>query len=613
MKNVRILGISAYYHDSAAALIENGRIVAAVQEERFTRSKGDASFPHQAIGYCLQAGGVHEEELDYIVFYESPIVKFERLLISHLVTAPFSLRSLLKAFPVWLTQKLWLEHEIAREMGVKKRVHFCDHHLSHAASAFFPSPFERAAILTIDGVGEWSTASYGLGKGNKVDLLKEIRFPNSVGLVYSAFTHFTGFKINSGEYKLMGLAPYGEPIYADMIREKLVRVQPDGSIVLNQRYFSYVGGLAMTNRRFHAFFGGPPRKPETEITQREMDIAASVQDVVNEIVLTMGNHVFERTGIENLVMAGGVALNCVATGLLSSTGPFKKIWTQPAAGDAGGSLGAALWWWHQKLGNPRIPGKPDGMQGAFLGTDIRPESDEDDEMLRRLGGVWEVLNEEELQNRIAAEVADGRVVSVARGRMEFGPRALGARSILGDARSPKMQKHMNLAIKFRESFRPFAPIVLEEDAAEYFDVAQDSPYMLLVYPVRESRRFKPTGDGAELKGLARLSAPHSDIPAVTHVDYSARIQTVDKVRNPFTHAVLSEFKRLTGCAVMVNTSFNVRGEPIVNTVEDAYRCFMATEIDSLVVGNRFFRKDAQKNRPLNSEERNKWLRRFELD
>lgn len=613
MKRIRILGISAYYHDSAAALVEDGDIVAAAQEERFTRVKGDASFPHNAIAYCLEEGGISEEELDYIVFYERSVSKFERLFVSHVATAPRSLRSFLAAFPSWLTGKLWMEREIASEMGVKKRIYCCDHHISHAASAFFPSPFEESAVLTIDGVGEWSTAAYGRGGGNTIELKKEIRFPNSLGLLYSAFTHFTGFKINSGEYKLMGLAPYGEPRYSDAIRTKLIHTNDDGSVILNQKYFNYVGGLTMTNSRFNDLFDGPPRKPESNITQREMDIAASIQDVVNDVVMKMARHVHEETGSENLVLAGGVALNVVATGHLSVNGPFKRLWIQPAAGDAGGSLGAALWMWHMGLGNPRKPKQPDAMKGAFLGPAILPASETDDALLRTLGGVWQTLTEEALQNRIAGDVAAGKVIAIARGRMEFGPRALSARSILGDARSPRMQSHMNLKVKFRESFRPFAPIVLEEDAAEYFDVRQESPYMLLVYPVTAKRRLQLQDEDKNLFGIERLNRPRSDIPAVTHVDYSARVQTVDSKRHPFMHGVLQRFKEMTGSSVMVNTSFNVRGEPIVNTAEDAYRCFMATEIDSLVIGNRYFEREKQEHRPLNDDERMKWLERFELD
>jgi carbamoyltransferase len=611
MGPIRILGLSCYYHDSAAALVEDGRIVAAAQEERFTRIKGDASFPHQAVACCLDAAGITEQDIDHIVFYENPVAKFERLLTTYHLTAPFSLRSYLQAFPSWLTQKIWLENEIARELGVRKRVVFCDHHLSHAASAFFPSPFERAAVLTIDGVGEWSTTAWGTAAGNRITLREHLRFPNSWGLLYSAFTAYTGFKINSGEYKLMGLAPYGRPIYADLILNKLIRLGDDGSVVLNQDYFDYAGGLRMTNARFHALFGGPPRPPESLVTRREMDLAASIQAVINEALLRLARQVKARTGEEHLVLAGGVALNVVAAGKLSEAGIFKEIWIQPAAGDAGGALGAALWMWFQKLGHARTPEKPDAMQGAFLGTDISRASAKDDAVLQRLDAVWENLGDAALQERIAAAVAAGKVVAVARGRMEFGPRALGARSILGDARSPQMQSHLNLKIKFREGFRPFAPMVLAETAADWFDLRQASPYMLFVSPVLESRRLKTDDQG--LSGIDLLKVPRSTIPAVTHVDYSARVQSIDAQRHPFMRGVLERFAAATGCPVMVNTSFNVRGEPIVNSAEDAYRCFMATEIDCLVVGNRWLERDRQKKCPLNETERAQWLQRFELD
>jgi carbamoyltransferase len=607
----RILGISAFYHDSAAALVEDGRIVGAAQEERFTRIKGDASFPHHAIDWCLEHADITIDDVDHVVFYEQPVVKFERLLTSYLATAPRCLSSFLRSMPSWLTNKLWLEREIACELGVRRRVWFCTHHLSHAASAFFPSPYEEAAILTIDGVGEWSTATWGVGRGNRIELSEEMRFPNSLGLLYSAFTYYCGFKINSGEYKLMGLAPYGQPKYAAVILDKLVHLHDDGSLVLNQNYFNYVAGLTMTSDRFHHLFGGPPRQPESKITQREMDLAASVQAVIDEAILRMGRYVHQRTGLDQLVLAGGVALNCVATGRLSSEGPLRSLWTQPAAGDAGGALGAALWFWHHQLRQPRVVQQPDAMRGSFLGPEIRPQFDDDDAMLRRLGAVWESLSDADLQDRIADGIGAGKVVAIARGGLEFGPRALGARSILGDARSETMQSHMNLKIKFREGFRPFAPMVLAESANEYFAIRQDSPYMLLVYPVRDDRRRQVATDSKF--GLDLLKLPRSDIPAVTHVDYSARVQTVDAIRNPFMHSVLTRFRDRTGCSVIVNTSFNVRGEPIVNTVEDAYRCFMATEIDCLVVGNRFLDRDRQQNRPLNDHERAHWLRRFELD
>lgn len=607
----RILGISAYYHDSAAAIVEDGEVIAAAQEERFTRLKGDSSFPHNAVNFCLAAARITEKEIDHVVFYENPYAKFERLLTTYHATAPASLPSFIRAVPSWLSKKLWMGHEISKELGVDKHVHFCDHHMSHAASTFYPSPFEESAILTIDGVGEWSTTTFGTGKKNEIELFKHIRFPNSVGLLYSAFTSYTGFKINSGEYKLMGLAPYGEAKYADLIKDKLIKIHNDGSIVLNQHYFNYVGGLTMTNDRFHALFGGPPREAESLVTQKEMDIAASIQSVLNEIVLKMGAYVYQQTGMRNLVMAGGVSLNVVATGLLSRQGPFDQIWIQPAAGDAGGALGAALWMWHHELGNPRVVTKPDAMSGAFLGYEIADNSRDDDDVLEKLGAVWDKLDETALKARIADSIADGKIVAVARGKSEFGPRALGARSILADARSKTMQSHLNLKVKFRESFRPFAPMVIAEDAEKYFDIKQESPYMLLCYPVAAGRRLEAPDDGSF--GIEKLKQVRSDIPAVTHVDYSARVQTIDKERNPFIYDVLTRFKEHTGSSVIVNTSFNVRGEPIVNSAEDAYRCFMATEIDCLVVGNRFMRREDQKNRPLSEEDRQSWLKRFELD
>jgi len=608
-----VLGISAYYHDAAAALLRDGEIVAAAQEERFTRIKGDPEFPHRAIDYCLREAGLHERDLEHVVFYESPVTKFERLVTTYHLTAPRSLRSFLSAMPKWLTTNLWLEQEIQRELGIKRPIAFCDHHLSHAASAFFPSPFSEAAILTIDGVGEWSTTTFGIGRGNEIELASEIRFPNSVGLLYSAFTYFTGFRINSGEYKLMGLAPYGDPVYADVIRRELIDIGEGGAIQLNQRYFDYLGGLTMTNERFADLFGGPPRQPEAPITQREMDIAASIQSVLNEVVLTMARHVREQTQMHNLVMAGGVALNVVTTGLLARSGLFDNIWIQPAAGDAGGALGAALWYWHMQLRHPRRPAPADAMKGSLLGPEICPTSQSDDQELRELGAVWTSLDDASAASTLARLIADGFVVAVARGRMEWGPRALGARSILGDARRTDMQSHMNLKIKFRESFRPFAPMVLAEDASFYFDMQHESPYMLFAYPVAERQRVNPPADADRLFGIERLQSPRSTIPAVTHVDYSARVQTVRAETHPFMHAALAEFKRLTGCSVIINTSFNVRGEPIVCTAGDAYRCFAMTDIDYLLVGNRLCARDQQPAAARNAEQREKWLAGFALD
>lgn len=608
-----VLGISAYYHDSAAALLRDGVIVAAAQEERFTRIKADANFPHHAVAFCLEQAQLEIAEVDHVVFYENPLEKFDRLLETYQRTAPYSLRSFLAAMPKWLSRNLWMEKEMCREMGIERHIHFCDHHLSHAASAFFPSPYSEAAVLTLDGVGEWATTTLGIGKGNSIMLQEELRFPNSLGLLYSAFTYFTGFKINSGEYKLMGLAPYGKPIYKDIILEKIIHMDTAGAVTLNQKYFNYAGGLTMTNDAFAEVFGGPARQPETNITQREMDIAASIQAVVEEAVIAIARYAKEKTGMRHLVLAGGVALNVVACGRLTRENIFDSLWVQQASGDAGGALGAALWHWHMVQGQERVVNPDDSMQGAFLGPDISPNAPEDAEMLTRLGAVWEDLNDAELAKRVADLLATEHIVGVAKGRMEWGPRALGARSILGDARSPRMQSHMNLKIKFRESFRPFAPMVLAEYMNEWFDCTQESPYMLLVSPVREAKHI-PLQEGEEkLWGIDLLNIPRSLIPAVTHVDYSARLQTIDTKRNPFIHDVISHFMAQTDCPVIVNTSFNVRGEPIVCTCEDAYRCFMATEIDALVVGNRLLLREQQSQRPLTDAERSTWLRRFEID
>ncbi len=610
-----ILGLSAYYHDSAAALVVDGEIVAAAQEERFTRLKHDYRFPQHAVDYCLAEARLLPEQLDYVAFYDKPLAKFERLLETYLAFAPWGFRSFRKAMPLWLTQKLHLPREMKR--GLKGRYAgpfvFTDHHESHAASAFFPSPFDEAAIITFDGVGEWSTTCLGVGRGNRVTLTHEIRFPHSLGLLYSAFTYFTGFRVNSGEYKLMGLAPYGKPVYKDLILEKLVDLKDDGSYRMDMRYFNYCQGLTMTSRAFERLFDGPPRKPESPVTQREMDLAASVQAVTEEIMLRTAWHVHRQTGLRNLVMAGGVALNCVGNGRILREGPFERLWVQPAAGDAGGALGAALFVWHQLLEKPRHPAGTDGQRGSFLGPAYR--DDEIAEVLDRHGAVYSTCaDDDELCDLVAGLIADGKVVGWFQGRMEFGPRALGARSILGDARNRTMQSVMNLKIKFRESFRPFAPIVLREHVHEYFEMrpGEDSPYMLLVAPVAESVR-QPIGAAQERAfGIEKLRYCRSSIPAVTHVDYSARIQTVDRVRHPLLHKLLSRFYQRTGCPVMVNTSFNVRSEPIVCTPDDAWRCFLMTDMDALVLGRHVLLKELQRRR-VGEEDRRRHLAAFALD
>lgn len=587
MKKI-ILGISAYYHDSAASLIINGEIIAAAQEERFSRLKGDASFPHLAINYCLNEAQIKLSDVDEIVFYEDYLIKFQRILITNHLYIPRSLKSFLAAMPKWLTKNIWLEQQIKKELNTKKNIIFINHHYSHAASAFYPSPYEKAAILTIDGVGEWATTTYGIGEKNKIKLLKEMRFPDSIGLLYSTFTYYTGFKINSGEYKLMGLAPYGKPIYVDLIKEKLLKIFNDGSIKLNQEYFNYTKGLTMSNKKFNQLFGGKPRKPESPITQKEMDIAASIQIIINEVVLKLANHVYQETKCENLVLAGGVALNVVAIGHLKRHSKFKNIWVQPASGDAGGSLGAALAIYYRD--NERTINTNDSMKGAFLGPDILLSDDKIDKKLKEIGAIFDILSEDELIKKIVECLSDDKVVGIARDRMEFGPRALGHRSILANAQNIETQKNLNLKVKKRESFRPFAPIVLTEDAKEYFEMNDESPYMLSTYYVKEEKRL---AQNTKLKGLNLLNQKRSDIPAVTHIDYSARVQTVDKKRNPFIYNLLKEYKKKTGCSVLVNTSFNVRGEPIVNSEIDAFNCFMNTDIDYLVIGNRFFRKKEQ--------------------
>jgi carbamoyltransferase len=588
----RILGISAFYHDSAAAVVIDGEIVAAAQEERFTRKKHDPAFPANAIRYCLKEAGIAPAELDYVAFYDKPLLKFERLMNTYLAFAPVGLKSFSVAIPALLKEKMFIRSELKRSLGGASRapVVFLEHHESHAASAFFPSPYEKAAILTLDGVGEWSTTTCGVGEGNRIRLTHEIAFPHSLGLLYSAFTYYCGFKVNSGEYKLMGLAPYGRPLYADAIRKHLLDWKEDGSFWLNMEYFNYCQGLTMTGPKFDALFGGPPRKPESDLTQRHMDLAASIQAVTEEIVLRMAARLHSRTGCRNLTLAGGVALNCVANGRLLREGPFDSIWIQPAAGDAGGALGAALFVWHQLLGKPRAPQPGDSQKGSFLGPAFR--SAEIEAWLSEKGIPFRSIEKPALYDHVARLLEAGNVVGYFQGRMEFGPRALGARSILGDPRHPAMQATMNLKIKYRESFRPFAPCVLQEHAADWFEMRPDdeSPYMLLVAPVHESRRIPISpADSAAMTGdpdlRKRVNILRSAVPAVTHVDYSARVQTVDPARNEPLYGLLNAFYRRTGCPVLVNTSFNVRGEPIVCSPEDAYRCFRATGMDILVCEN----------------------------
>lgn len=607
VSQVNILGISCFYHDSASCLVRDGEILAAAQEERFSRKKHDPRFPRKAIAYCLDEGGMAAGDLDHVVFYDKPFLTFERLLMSYLTVAPKGLRSWLQAMPLWLGQKLYIPKVIERETGYAGDVLFTEHHEAHAASAFYPSPFNEAAILTVDGVGEWATASYGTGKGREIALRKELHFPDSLGLLYSAFTYFTGFRVNSGEYKLMGLAPYGEPVYKDLILSEIVDVKDDGSIRLNLAYFDFLGGLRMTNRRFSKLFGGPPRKPETAITKREMDIAASIQAVTEDVVMRMVEHVHGETGEKNLCLAGGVALNCVANGKVLRKGPFENIWIQPAAGDAGGAMGAALAVWYRYLENERAdPGGEDSARGSYLGP--RFSNDEVRGFLERGGYPFHELNSGGRAGVIAGLIAEGKIVGYMAGRMEFGPRALGARSILGDPRSKDTQTVMNLKIKYRESFRPFAPSVLEEKASEYFDTERPSPYMLLVADVREERRLpQPSGEGTPM--LERLKVKRSDIPAVTHLDYSARLQTVNGKYKKDYHEVISEFEKLTGCAVVVNTSFNVRGEPIICSPEHAYRCFMRTEMDVLVMEDCILYKEEQPA----WEEEGDWRSELELD
>lgn len=587
-----VLGISAWYHDSAACLLCDGVIIAAAQEERFSRIKHDAGFPRQAIAYCFKEAGITSADLECLVFYEKPFIRFERILDTYLAFAPRGLRQFLRSMPLWLREKLWIKDHLRRELGFEGRILFSEHHQSHAASAFFASPFVNAAFLTLDGVGEWSTTSYGIGRNNHIELQSELRFPHSLGLLYSAFTYFCGFKVNSGEYKLMGLAPYGEPCYVETILEHLIDLKSDGSFRLNLDYFDYCTGLTMTNVRFDRLFGGPPRRPEGPLTQREMDLARSVQEVTEEIMLCMVRHVHAATGMNSLCLAGGVALNCVANGRILREGPFEKIWIQPASGDAGGALGAALFGWHQCLEQPRdTDDVHDAMNGSYLGPAYG--RDEIRQILVAEGAVFRELEEAEFVAEVASLLANEMVVGWFQGRMEFGPRALGNRSILADARSPKMQRLVNLKIKFREGFRPFAPIVLEEKAARWFDLPVPSPYMLLVAQVHADQLRALSIEESGKAGLAKLDVPRSSIPAVTHVDGSARIQTVSDKVNPLMHRLLTAFDGLTDCPVLVNTSFNVRGEPIVCTPADALRCFLSTDIDYLAIGSYLLEKKAQ--------------------
>ncbi len=605
---MNILGISAFYHDSAASLVQDGKIIAAAQEERFTRKKHDSSFPDNAVKYCLQAGGITGKDIDIVAFYEKPFVKFERILETYIAYAPVGIKSFIKAIPLWIKQKLWMKEFIRKEIGFDGKIVFPEHHYSHAASAFFPSPFQEAAFLTVDGVGEWTTTSYGIGKDNEVNIVSDIHFPHSLGLLYSAFTYYTGFKVNSGEYKVMGLAPYGEPRYKDIILSELMDLKEDGSFRLNMKYFNYCAGLTMTNSKFDRLFDGPRRKPESSLEQRHMDLAKSVQEVTEEVMLRMTRHIYRETGCKNLCLAGGVALNCVANGRILKEGPFEDIWIQPAAGDSGGALGAAMFAWYQYLENSRVAdGKKDFQQGTYLGPEF--ENDYISGYLRKQDIPYTELDDDEIPERIADLIAEENVIGWFQGRMEFGPRALGSRSIIGDPRSSKMQEIMNLKIKFRESFRPFAPSVLKERAGDYFEIDRESPYMLLVAPVKEDIRRQMTEEEKRLFGIEQLNVVRSSIPAVTHVDYSARIQTVDGETHPRYYRMIKKFDEKYGCPVVINTSFNVRGEPIVCTPEDAYLCFMRTDMDYLILGN--FLLDKKKQRPLEND--TDWRKEFELD
>lgn len=589
-------------------MVQDGRIVSAAQEERFTRKKHDFSFPKNAINYCLQDSGLKVKDLDFVAFYDKPFLKFERILMTYLTYAPVGIWSFIEAMPIWIKQKIWMKDFIKKELGFEGKIIFPEHHESHAASAFFPSPFQEAAFLTIDGVGEWATTSYGVGKDNKIDILAEIHFPHSLGLLYSAFTYYTGFKVNSGEYKVMGLAPYGEPKYKEMILSELMALKEDGSFKLNMKYFNYCAGLTMTNGRFDKLFGGPPRKPESLLTQRDMDLARSVQEVTEEVTLRVTRHIHKETGQKNLCLAGGVALNCVGNGKILREGPFANIWIQPSAGDAGGALGAALFVWYQYLENGRITDdKKDFQHGSYLGPKF--ENSYIADFLKRKNIPYIEFSEREIPEKIADLIADQKVIGWFQGRMEFGPRALGSRSIIGDARSPKMQEIMNLKTKFRESFRPFAPSVIKERVSDYFEFDKESPYMLLVAPVKKEIRREMSAEEQKLFGVDKLNVVRSSIPAVTHIDYSARIQTVDKDDNPLYYRMIAKFDEKYGCPVIINTSFNVRGEPIVCTPDDAYLCFMRTNMDYLIMGNFLIEKKEQK--PLDKDI--DWLKKYELD
>ena len=604
---MNILGLSAFYHDSAACLLQDGKIIAAAQEERFTRKKHDASFPKNAVEFCLKKGGIQVSDLDYVGFYDKPFIKFERILETYLGIAPKGIKQYLAAIPIWLKDKLWTRTNIRNKLGYSGTVLFAQHHESHAASAFFPSPFQEAAILTMDGVGEWATTSIASGKDNKIELLQELHFPHSLGLLYSAFTYYLGFKVNSGEYKVMGLAPYGKPIYSDLIREHLIDLKEDGSFRMRMDYFDYLGGMAMTNQKFASIFNHPARKAESNLTQKEMDIAASLQEVTEEIMLKMARHIRYLTNMKNLCLAGGVALNCVGNGKILKEKIFEKIWVQPAAGDAGGALGVALCIWHQIMGNNRLTNGKDTMRGAYLGPHFKES--EIKNFLDSNEIPYRQLNESQLTKVVSTDLQKGKVVGWFQGPMEFGPRALGGRSIIGDPRNPEMQSTMNLKIKYRESFRPFAPSVLAEKVDEWFEMDEESPYMLMVAEVRKDKRISMTKEQNKLFGIDLLNIPKSQIPAITHVDYSARIQTVHEDTNKRYYDLIKEFEKETQCAVLINTSFNVRGEPIVCTPEQAYRCFMRTEMETLVLENFIIDKKDQKQH----EGDNKWKLEFELD